>query len=264
MDYLEILLLLLKCAALLACFFLTVALFNRHKSKTDSRIAQQNSLDSITKLESPKLSIRFQSARNIRFNWQDVSGASHYQLLERIDDQYNFKLVGSYILPGRESLTWTTPLHSRINAHYILRAYNEEGFSDSALISVSRELEDNLRFLRASEIESSEFFGFVVSLSQGDNTLIIAEDDFNSAHPRVQGTKPSNYLGAAFVFHRINAGQWSQTAYINALAKADIHHYDLDQTDGSSIQDTVAASTETAQSEPATKRDLPTPELFFR
>lgn len=258
----DTLFLLLKCAVSIAFLVVTVTLFKRGNKHQYHPIRQGMNTAALLTPAAPRVKLRFQSARNLRFQWRDVDGASHYQLLERSDEHADFKLVGACILPGREALVWTLPLHSRINAQYILRAFNEQGFTDSSVVSVAAELEENLRYLKTSGIEASEFFGFAVTLSEDGNTLVIAEDDFSSAYPRVHGTNTSTYLGTAFIFRRASAGQWRQTAYINSLAKADI----ADQDDHQPPSDnTPFAPTEQKKSEPKTRqRHNAAPEIFFR
>lgn len=219
MSYSELMFLFLKCLGLVVFFAVILMLLNRRRHNDLSDEAQESTASRLGRPGVPKLNIRFQSARNLYFYWRDVEFASHYQLLERNDSRGDFKLVGCFILPGREAMVWTVPLHTRVNAQYILRAYNETGFSDSPVLSVTNELEDNLRYLSNGEINACEFFGFAVKFSAGGNTLFIAEDDFSSAYPRRQGRSASTYMGAAYVFNRDAYGHWVQAAYINALAK---------------------------------------------
>ncbi|WP_108127542.1 hypothetical protein [Saccharospirillum mangrovi] len=263
MNVSEIIFLLLKCTALLVLFAAAMTFFkSRNKDKGKVALGGSHRTDVSIAPAAPRMNVRFQSARNLRFQWRDVAGASHYQLLERVNEQTDFKRVGSYILPGRESLIWTVPLHSRINAQYILRAYNEDGFTDSSMVSITAELEDSLRFLRTSEIDASEFFGFAINLNEGGNTLIIAQDDFSSAYPRVHGKTAASYMGAAYVFNRDRSGQWSQTAYINALAKADCLEDDSTPPPQRPSSDRAAESGDDESAQPSRYNDAP--ESFFR
>ncbi|MFG1497933.1 hypothetical protein ABMA57_14980 [Saccharospirillum sp. HFRX-1] len=260
MSYSDLLFLLLKGTALLAIFIVTLIYINR-KQHHHLKTAQQTNTATLLIPAAPRINLRFSSARNLRFQWRDVDGASHYQLLERTDDQADFSSAGSYILPGRESLVWTVPLYSRLNAQYKLRAFNEQGFTDSAVVSVSTELEEQLRYLQTSDINAAEFFGFAIHLSKGGNTLVIAEDDFSSAYPRKHGTTPSSYMGSAVVFNRIDSGRWEQTAYINALAKAEI---DEDDSDNSTHSRPPNSAKETTTEQTKRSRSDAVPEIFFR
>ena len=260
MNYSEVLFLFLKCMGLLVFFAVTLILLNRRRHEDLSDETHPLASARLGRPGVPRLNIRFQSARNLCFHWRDVEFASHYQLLERNDSRGDFKLVGSFILPGRESMIWTVPLHTRVNAQYILRAYNETGFSDSSVLSVSHELEENLRYLRSGEIDACDFFGFAVKLSAGGNTLFVAEDDFSSAFPRQNGRDASSYMGAAYVFNRDACGNWVQAAYINALAKTLNRD---DDTDNRPLND-PQPETERAQDTTAMPNRIDAPELFFR
>jgi len=221
MHYSDWLFLLLKISALLIFFAVTLMLGKKGKKKRSTATKTVINTATLITPSTPKLSLSFQSVRNLRFQWRDVDGASHYQLLERLDHQSDVKLAGSYIPSGKESMVLTTPLFNRINAQYALRAFNEQGFTDSAFIAVATELEDTLDYLKASKIDSYEYFGFVIKLNEAKNMLALAEDDFSSAYPKKHGKTASTYTGAAFIFSRADAGQWKQKAYVNVLANAD-------------------------------------------
>ncbi|MEP4547450.1 MAG: hypothetical protein ABJ000_14830 [Saccharospirillum sp.] len=100
-------------------------------------------------------------------------------------------------------MTWTIPLHSRLNARYILRASHYDGSIDSNSVHVGDQLISVLR--RPSS--TAESLGFIAHLSHGGRTLTLAEDDHSP-------TLPETYLGATHVFEFDSFGHWVKRAYV--------------------------------------------------
>ena len=69
----------------------------------------------------PALSLS--APKTFRFNWVDVSGATHYKLLENSDGMSGFTQVGADIAQGVKSVEHVVPLYARMNAQYILQAH---------------------------------------------------------------------------------------------------------------------------------------------
>lgn len=154
-------------------------------------------------LKAPRLEVQFTSSQQLTFEWQDVAGASHYQLLERPGPNSVFQPVGSPVAAGREKRTVSKPLHSRLNTQYVLRAFNEHGSVDSAALCVSERLMVKLNYLQKNNIDPTGYFGFSVTQSAGGRTLIIAESD-----------RQGSLQSAAYVFLRDAKGQWNKLAYM--------------------------------------------------
>lgn len=73
-------------------------------------------------------------------------------------------------------------------------------------------------FLKGSNTEAHDWFGFSLSLSNDGNTLVVGANHEDSASKGVNGTASNNSApssGAAYVFKRSN-GVWSQQAYLKA------------------------------------------------
>jgi len=74
-------------------------------------------------------------------------------------------------------------------------------------------------YIKASNTGIQDRFGYGVALSTDGNTLAVGADQEGSAATGVGGAQTDNSLGsagAAYVFVRDEAGQWSQQAYVKA------------------------------------------------
>ncbi|WP_108127618.1 hypothetical protein [Saccharospirillum mangrovi] len=164
---------------------------------------QQTSGKTTTTLKTPRLDVQFVSSQQLRFEWHDVAGASHYQLLERPGPNSVFQPVGSPVSAGREKRLVSKPLHSRLNTQYVLRAFNEHGFVDSSALCISERLMVKLNYLQKNNIDPTAYFGFSITQSAGGRTLIIAESD-----------RKGSLHSAAYVFLRDSKGLWNKLAYM--------------------------------------------------
>ncbi len=201
MDILSVIALIAKCAGLLMVVLFTLKLTTRKTRMHSSKTARQP----MTKI--PTLKLTFRSARNLEFEWTGVVGAYQYQLLEKTDDYSGFQAIGRPKKPGTRGLTWTIPLHSRLNARYMLRAFHYDGSIDSNSIHVGDQLITVLR----RPAHTAEGLGFIAQLSHGGRTLTLAEDDHSPS-------RPDTYPGATHVFEFDNFGQWVKRAYVPWVA----------------------------------------------
>jgi hypothetical protein len=74
-------------------------------------------------------------------------------------------------------------------------------------------------YLKASNTQAEDFFGFRLGLSEDGNTLAVAATSEDSASTQINGDQNDNTAptaGAVYVFIRNQAQQWSQQAYIKA------------------------------------------------
>lgn len=165
----------------------------------------------------PTLSMTPQSIKTFRFSWAEVSDTTHYYLLENRDGVSGYSRVAE-LEPGTTQHDLDVLLPTRVNARYILQACNSDGCSDSNSQAVSGSLIEAIGYLKASNTEAGDLFGFRVALSDDGNTLVVATHKEDSQATGVEGDQSNNDAtesGAAYVFSRTDAG-WSQQAYIKA------------------------------------------------
>lgn len=205
MEPLSFFFVLIKCLLLLALVAVLVRTLSTHPKPTRRSWWQQKSPKPSASLKAPRLDVQFLSAEQLRFEWRDVAGATHYQLLERPGSNSVFQPVSATIPAGREVQAINQLLHRKLNSQYVLRAYHDRGYADSPALCISERLMVKLNYLQKHEIDPTAFFGFAINQSAGGRTLIIAEHN---------DPNPSDPNAAAYVFLRDSKGQWNKLAYM--------------------------------------------------
>ncbi|MFG1497900.1 hypothetical protein ABMA57_14815 [Saccharospirillum sp. HFRX-1] len=215
MDLPHTLSIFIKSLAVLGLLAIFVRLLNSHRSERNDEQQATNEMQPPT---APSLELHFKSARRLHFAWQEVRGATHYQLLERPGPNSLYRPVGRSVPAGNGQLIVKTPLHSRLNSQYVLRAYNDVGLADSVALSVSERLETKLAFLLNGGIDPTGYFGFSINKSAGGRTMIIAEDD----------AKDGATNASAYVFLRDGDDQWNKLAYLRGDRAAAMSEDELE------------------------------------
>ena len=158
------------------------------------------------------------AVKTFHFSWTDVSGATHYKLLENPDGVSGFTQVGADITQGTQSVDYIVPLYSRIKAQYMLQSCNSSGCSDSSTVSVTGALVAAIGYAKASNTGANDLFGYAICLAADGNTLAVGANGERSSATGVTGDQSDNsaiYAGAVYVFTR-NGSTWSQQAYLKA------------------------------------------------
>lgn len=94
-------------------------------------------------------------------------------------------------------------------------------------------------YIKASNAEAGDFFGYSVSLSGDGNTLAVGAYQEDSSSTGINSTpdEAANRSGAAYVFNR-SGGSWSQQAYIKASNITALDYFGLEvslSTDGNTL-----------------------------
>lgn len=159
------------------------------------------------------------------FTWTDVFGAqlredsrNNYQLLQDISGASGYTPVATLSAKTTSYRLENVPLLARLNARYIMRACKRNACVDSAPVSVEGTLAAAVAYVKASNPEFGDNFGYRVALSADGSTLAVGAYNESSNANTINGdaANNSNYAsGAVYVFARSN-GTWSQQAYIKA------------------------------------------------
>ena len=157
--------------------------------------------------------------KTFQFTWADVPDATFYRLIEQADTGLGFVQVSSDIVQGTQTIDHIVPLYSRLNARYVLQSCNGGGCTDSSSVSVSGSLASSVGYVKASNADTFDLFGFSVSLSADGNTLAVGALLERSNATGIGGDQNDNSAssgaGAVYVFTR-NGVNWSQQAYVKA------------------------------------------------
>lgn len=162
--------------------------------------------------------LSYETTKAFRFDWTDVGDATFYRLMEQADIGLGFSSVGSDIVQGVQTGELVVPLYARLNAQYILQSCNSGGCTDSAPISVSGTLVDSIGYIKASNSEANDEFGFSLSVSSDGSTLVVGAIYEDSLADGIDGDQSNNAgtnVGAAYVYSR-SGSNWIQQAYVKA------------------------------------------------
>ncbi|MFC6634153.1 FG-GAP repeat protein [Microbulbifer taiwanensis] len=163
----------------------------------------------------PILTMKPQAIKTFQFNWEPVSGASEYRLLENPDGVSGYEQIASFDgETGEYGLVVFLP--ERVNASYILQACNSVGCTDSAAVAVSGNLAEAVGYIKASNAGTGDNFGSygALALSADGATLVVgAPSEGNSATG--ESADKWDDSGAVYVFTHSN-GIWQQQAYLKA------------------------------------------------
>src|SRR6266850_1266252 len=162
----------------------------------------------------PTLGLAF-GLKELQFSWASVAGATFYRLLENPDGGASFNQVATNIT--NTSYNHTIPVHRLVNASYVLAACNAGGCTPSVALTLDSSLTQAIGYVKASNTEAGDQFGFSVALSADGNTLAIGAHEESSSSTGINSTPDQSaaQAGAVYVYTRSVNG-WSQPVYVKA------------------------------------------------
>lgn len=169
----------------------------------------------------PTLSLQVQAVKTFRFTWADVAGETEYRLLEDPDGTSGYTRVATAAADATAH-DLVVSLPSRINARYILQACNGSACVDSAPVQVSGNLAAGVGYVKASNTQSGDRFGYSAALSADGSTLAVGAVGEDSGAGGIGGNQADGTAGdsgAVYVFVR-SGGTWVQQAYVKASRPA--------------------------------------------
>ena len=156
--------------------------------------------------------------KTFHFKWADVSDATFYRLLEKNNTRDEYKQIGTDFLPDIETYSHQVALYQYINASYILQSCNQHGCIDSAPIQVADNLAKAVGYIKSTNTDAYDYFGYSVSISGDGDTLAVGAAGESSHAIGVNGKEHDNSApgsGAVYVFVRMR-NYWTRQAYIKA------------------------------------------------
>jgi len=182
--------------------------------------------ETATKPPAPALNLEYPTAKVFGFTWADVEGETSYKLLEDEDGSGSFGEIAS-IPADAASYELEVLLPAKLNARYKLAACNEAGCSESAEVAVAADrLAAMAGYLKASNTEAGDLFGWSVAISGDGKTLAVGAYGEDSNGNQSDNSFSSG--GAVYVFVRDDGG-WTQQSYIKAsnISTGDAFGYTL-------------------------------------
>ena len=173
--------------------------------------------------------------KNIKFAWDNIVDTDHYRLLADLGRGGGFvdaSATGFIVTPNSTNIKQTNAradiaLHRYIplvnGPQYLVEPCDSSNVcSSSTTISGSlsnEQLNQLIGYIKASNTDTGDFFGWSVSLSGDGNSLAVGANREDSNAEGIDGNQDNNddtWSGAVYIFSRSSTGIWSQQAYIKA------------------------------------------------
>lgn len=167
----------------------------------------------------PVLSLNISAVKRFEFSWSDVAGAQHYQLLEKRATDPDYLPISGDILDTQ--FTATLALYTHKDASFRLRACNYWGCSESGGVTVAGSLADAVGYVKSSNTDAGDYFGYSLALSADGDTLAVGairEDGAGTSLGADDTDNTAPEAGAVYVYSRDPLTQlWEpQPVYIKA------------------------------------------------
>jgi hypothetical protein len=198
------------------------------KSSASSSISSTSSLRSSFSAASvppngsgiwPSVKVEAQSPKVLTFQWSPVEGATYYKLYKRDAATGGVVPIGGDITGTQATDEVGVHVHDWVNNYYYVEACNAGGCAQqSNLTFTATEMIKAIGYVKASNTEANDFFGWSIALSADGTTLAVgapAEDSKAIGANGNQANNDSTNSGAVYVFIKDN-GVWIQQAYLKA------------------------------------------------
>jgi len=156
--------------------------------------------------------------KTFRISWQDAADAQFYRVLENPDKVSGFTRISDDLDSTTNVYNHRVALYEKFNASYIVQSCNASGCVDSEELVVAGTLEQAIGYIKASNTDGDDRFGYEVSLSADGNTLAVGAIGEAGAVSGINGDQTDNsdsYTGAVYLFVKQD-GDWQQQAYLKA------------------------------------------------
>jgi hypothetical protein len=166
----------------------------------------------------PDVKVSASGTKNLKFDWTPVTGATYYKLMKKADSNSTFVQVGADFTTNSVVDPVSVHLTDWVNSRYKVEACNDSGCQDSNLIVADSAMNSAITYLKASNAEANDWFGWSLTISGDGKTMAIGAPAESSNAKGVNGDQTSNTSptsGAVYVFAKVN-GNWQQEAYLKA------------------------------------------------
>src|SRR5690606_27309682 len=161
-------------------------------SITSSSISSSSSSSSVGNVQWPDVNVTSAAPRTLTFSWTPVGGATHYKLLKNSDGSSGYVQVGEDLATTNATDHVSAHLHDWVNALYLVEACNATGCESSSPISTSSAMLAAIGFIKASNTDADDWFGWSLALSADGSTLAVGAPAENSKATGVNGDQADN------------------------------------------------------------------------
>ncbi len=171
----------------------------------------------------PDIKISASGTKTLKFEWTDSnipSGTTYYKLFKKADSNSNFEQIGVNFTDLNITDSISVHLTDWVNNRYKVQACNETACVDSDEKVINSAMLSAITYIKASNAEADDWFGWSIAISGDGNTLAVGApgEDSNTTGVNQYETDPntSPNSGAVYVFIKNEAGDWQQEAYLKA------------------------------------------------
>lgn len=166
----------------------------------------------------PTLNVAY-SPGEMRFSWNDVSGATYYRIYQHRDGAPGFTHIGEDLPATSHSHKIAVqPLNGSV-ALYFLEACNTAGCTASNSVNTLSHVLQAIGYFKTYNTDAHDNFEISLASSEDGNTLAVGAPGESSGATGVGGSQTSSpgaaKSGAVYIFTR-DDGAWSQQAYVKA------------------------------------------------
>jgi hypothetical protein len=154
----------------------------------------------------------------LSLTWTGAGAATSFVVQKTTDAGATWTDVGSPLSDGSRGTTLKLPVADWSRTDVRVRACNALGCTASAKVAAVQPMAASIRYLKASNTGTADFFGSAVALSSDGTTLAVGalrEDSAGTGTTSTGADDAALESGAVYVFVR-TAGSWSQQAYLKA------------------------------------------------
>ena len=166
----------------------------------------------------PSVKVEAQNPKVLGFQWSAVEGATFYRLYKHDAVTGGVVQVGGDLTSTQATDEIGVHVHDWVNNYYYVEACNAEGCAKSDLTFTATEMIKAIGYIKASNAEAGDFFGWSVALSADGTTLAVGAPSEDSKTVGINGEQTDNdssNSGAVYMFIKEN-GIWVQQAYLKA------------------------------------------------
>lgn len=168
----------------------------------------------------PSVKVEAQNPKQLTFQWSAVDGATYYKLFKHDKAVGGVTQVGGNLTATQATDEIGVHVHDWVNNYYYVEACDAADVCNkrSDLTFTATEMIKAIGYLKASNGESFDSFGWSIAISADGKTLAVgapAEDSKAIGANGDQTNNDSNNSGAVYIFVKEN-GVWIQEAYLKA------------------------------------------------
>ncbi|PUA29414.1 MAG: hypothetical protein B0W54_02160 [Cellvibrio sp. 79] len=168
----------------------------------------------------PSVKVEAQNPKQLTFQWSAVDGATYYKLFKHDKAVGGVTQVGGNLTTTQATDEIGVHVHDWVNNYYYVEACDAADVCSekSDLTFTATEMIKAIGYLKASNGESFDSFGWSIAISADGKTLAVgapAEDSKAVGANGDQTNNDSTNAGAVYIFVKEN-GIWVQEAYLKA------------------------------------------------